>query len=320
MNGGFKTLDFENNQFSLNASLDSTNDPLDNSTPQNPQQQNPPQQNPPQQNPPVQNGPTTSPLEPAGSQKALDCNMQTSTCTGQVYAGSFHDWGKELYNSPAPIIRDNSEPNNGYVADAFLPLGSTSGGSFMAWYNSTGTKEIYVRALFKLNSEYTCSSVGKSKLFFGRSYENLAGGTITNGVFIFGGCGKTKTFEFSHNTGSLNNVHACGGDNIGNLCFNNRGSGSFQAGEWVNFEFCISASTSPTARNAVVWWAVNGTMAGAYNNLNYGTNVVNEFVWNQTWDGHGNGKGFTTDTHQYLGHLYISVPPAGGCNAIMNKR
>lgn len=309
MNGGFTTMDFDNHQFSL-SSTDSSNDSL--STPL-------PQQTPsPQQTPPVQNFPTTSVLEPAGSQKAVNCDMKTSDCAGQVYAGSFHDWGKEVYNSPTRIINDNSDPLSGpYVADAFLPLGSTSGGSALGWYNSAGTREIYVRALFKVNSDYSCSIVGKSKIFFGRSFENPAGGTLTNGVFLFGGCGKTKTFEFSHNTGSLNNGHTCGADDIGNLCFNNRGPGTFQAGEWVNFEFCISASTSTTARNGVVWWAVNGVMAGAYGDMNYGTNVANEFVWNQTWDGYGNGKGFTTDTHQYLGHLYISTPPIGGCRSMM---
>ncbi len=239
MNGGFTTMDFDNHQFSL-SSTDSSNDSL--STPL-------PQQTPsPQQTPPVQNFPTTSVLEPAGSQKAVNCDMKTSDCAGQVYAGSFHDWGKEVYNSPTRIINDNSDPLSGpYVADAFLPLGSTSGGSALGWYNSAGTREIYVRALFKVNSDYSCSIVGKSKIFFGRSFENPAGGTLTNGVFLFGGCGKTKTFEFSHNTGSLNNGHTCGADDIGNLCFNNRGPGTFQAGEWVNFEFCISASTSTTA-------------------------------------------------------------------------
>ena len=76
--------------------------------------------------------------------------MKTSDCTSQVYSGSFHDWGKELYNSPARIIADNSDPISGpYVADALLPLGSTSVGSVLAWYNTNGTKEKYIRTHYK---------------------------------------------------------------------------------------------------------------------------------------------------------------------------
>ncbi len=116
---------------------------------------------------------------------------------------------------------------------------------------------------------------------------------------------------FAHNTGTLNNAHTCG--DAGETCFSNVGPGTITRGQWVKFEACVRASTTETSRDGVVRWWVNGAPAGSYNNINYGAMVANEWLWNQTWDGYGNGQGFTADTHQYLDHLVVSIPPAGGC-------
>lgn len=153
--------------------------------------------------------------------------------------------------------------------------------------------------------------VGSSKIFFLRAYENRFGAAITNGVFLIRGYGDTRQMVFAHNTGGLDNTHACG--EAGATCFPNVGGGTIIRGQWVKFEACVSASTNKTSRDGAVRWWVNGQAAGDYRNINYGENVANEWVWNQTWDGYGNGQGFTSDTHQLLDHVVISTSASGRC-------
>ncbi len=266
--------------------------------------------------------------EPAGSLRAVDCEFNTSDCAGQVKSGTFIDWGAKSYNYPAPIVIDPTVlSGNSKIADAFLRFtgicnvdnGKTfascgTGGSVLAWYNNAGTREIYFGAYFKINADYSSSLVGSSKIFFLRTAENKFGAPDTNGVFLIRGRDQTRQMVFAHNTGGLDNSHTCGEG--GATCFpNSAGSGTFTRGNWVKFEACVRASTSVTSQDGVVRWWVDGQLAGDYRNMNYGSLVANEWVWNQTWDGYGNGQGFTTDTHQYLDHLVVSVPPNGGCAA-----
>lgn len=260
-------------------------------------------------------------FEPPGSQVVVDCSFNSNTCTGQVFQGTFQDWGKVLYNNPAPIIADSSAPvSPPNVLDSALYYPNTSGGAWLAWYNSTQTRDIYVRARAKINAGYTCSVISSTKFMFLRNYENAGGTPITNGVFNFNGCGEMRTIAWGHNTGGLNNSHICGGDAFGAICPPNVGPGTFQRGQWFDFEACTSASTSTTAQNGVVWWAVNGVMAGKYTTVNYGAGSTNEWGFNQTWDGDAglNGKGFTADAHVFLDHVRITVHPGGGCLAIAN--
>lgn len=259
-------------------------------------------------------------LEPAGSQRVVDCGFTTNTCTGQVFQGIFRDWNAIIYGAPAPIVQDSSATvSPPFVLDSFLPLGQTAGGAWVAWYNSVPHRELYLRGRVKLNATFSCNSVGVTKLTFLRTYENRFGAPITNGVFQMRGCGATKTVEWSHNTGgasAVDNSHICGGDAVGNTCFPNVGPGTLQRGAYFDIEACTSASTTRTARDGVVWWAINGVMAGRYTNVNYGAGVTNEWVGNNTWDGAGNGQGYASDTHVYWDHLYLSVPPPGGCLSV----
>lgn len=260
--------------------------------------------------------------EPTGSMRKVDCALATSNCAGQVTSGTFFDLYALPIGSDATAPRSPSTVGVARLAysgpcsnggSSFLSCGE--GGGHLEFYNNAGTREIYMGAYFKLNSTYSCSRVGKSKIFFLRAFDNRFGAAASHGVFLFGGCGDTKTFEFSHNTGTLNNSHICGGDAIGNLCYNNVGSGTFQRGQWVKFEACIRASTTLTSRDGAVRWWVNGVEAGRYTTLNYGAGVANEWVWDQTWDGFSNGQGFTSVAEQILDHIVISIPPNGGCTA-----
>lgn len=254
-------------------------------------------------------------LEPAGSQNVLGCRFDTHNCAGQYTQGTFVDVNASVYNAPAPIISDGSAPlSPPNVVDSAMYLPSTTGGVWLEWYNNAGTREIYIRARIKIGANYSCSMAGSTKLMFLRAYENLAGGTGTNGLLTFAGCDDVRTLRWQHNTGGLNNGHICGGDSFGAICQPNVGPGTFVRGQWFDLEFCTRASTTTTSRDGVVWWAVNGVMAGRYTTVNYGTMVANEWAMNQAWD--GINQGFTTDSHIYVDHLTISLPPSGGCLSV----
>lgn len=251
-------------------------------------------------------------LEPAGSVRKLDCGFNTTNCSGQYIAGSIYDsgGGSIISDASAPV-----SPNN--VLRAILPLGQTVGGDQFEWWDSATGQELYVGTYARINANYSCSSVSSTKFSFMRAFENKGAGTQLNGTFIFEGCGDSRTMTFHHNTGGLNNGHVCGGDAQGATCFPNVGPGQIVRGQWFKLEACIRASTTSTSQNAIVWWAINGVMAGRYTNLNYGGPVVNEAVFNQTWDGAGNGQGFTTDSIIDLDHMVVSVPPNGGCASVV---
>jgi len=86
---------------------------------------------------------------------------------------------------------------------------------------------------------------------------------------------------------------------------------------WNRIEAYVHASTTSTSRDGIVRWWVNGQLAGNYTNLNYGGPVVNEWTWNETWDGNRNGQGATRDWHHWIDHVRVSTPNcgAGGCPA-----
>ncbi len=264
--------------------------------------------------------------QPAGSFIAADCSMVDHLCTGSVFRGTFYD----LYNNLA-LVSDFSDPASPpSMRDAVLPytgpcgtLGPPStvatfldcavGGGQIGWYNSSATTELYVGITFKIDATYGCSLVGTSKFLFVRGYENTGGLPISNGAFIFAGCGDQKEIRWAPNTSGVNNPGVCGGDALGGTCFPNRSAGTFTRGQAFTFEACIKSSSTPTAGDGIVRWWINGVEAGRYTNINTGR-VTNETVWQMTWDGYGNGQGFTAATHQYMGHMRMALPPAGGCS------
>lgn len=263
-------------------------------------------------------------FEPAGAQRVVDCGILATLCPGQYTAGSMFD----VYNNLPPLNIDDaavtvSPPK---VMRYTLNNSTANGGGEWLWYDSQATTELYVGLSFRIAPTYDCSSVGKSKLIFERTFNARFGGNQTNGVLLFGGCGDVKTFEWSHNTGGaapMNNQHipeCATADGIGNLCRSNVGPGQFNRNAVsVKLEHCIKASTTSTSRDGVVTWQVDGQQAGRYLNVNYGGPVVNEIDINPTWDGAipGNGSGFSRLTWQQFDHIVISRVPPGGCASVV---
>lgn len=262
--------------------------------------------------------------EPAGSTTRPDCQFPLSTCSGW-YDGYSTPYATDT-GDPAspPTVADFALPYVGPCpANVGVYQSCANGGGQFGYIHNTATREMFVGQWFKISAGYGCSAVGSSKVFFIRSFDNTFGGPRINGVFLISGCGSSKTWIFSHNTGdqtgypALHNEHACPEDPFNGLtCRQNISSTSFQAGQWVKVEACVRASTSMTSRDGIVRLWINDVEVMRYNNLNYGQGVVNQYDATPTWDGYGNGQGFTTTIHQYFGHVHTSFPPSGGCASV----
>ena len=238
------------------------------------------------------------PNEPPGSTPLVDCTFDTLDCGGQLW---------NVYNSGA-IVEDGSAPGSPpKVGRASLFYPETHGGIVLIYLKRAPLQEIYVGFWFKLNKEWQQNSVGSNKVFFLRTENDLHGGTRMNGYWAVHGYGNPMQLVWSHNSGNQDNSHTCSLD-LGLMCFPNVGSGNIFVGRWHRIEAYVRASTCTICRNAIVRWWVDGQLAGNYTNLNYGTKVVNEWVWGQTWDGAGNALGRTHDVHQFIDHVHISAP------------
>ena len=238
------------------------------------------------------------PNEPPGSLPLLDCTLDTLDCGGALW--DVYNTGSIVQDGTAPF----SPPNVGR-ASLFYP--QTTGGIQLLYLKRAPLQEIFVGFWFKVNAEWQQNSVGANKIFFLRTFNDLQGGTRTNGNWAAHGYGDPMQLVWSHNTGDHDNSHVCSLD-LGLVCYPNVGPGNIHFGKWHRIEAYVRASTCTICRNAIVRWWVDGQLAGNYTNLNYGTKVVNEWVWAQTWDGAGNALGRTHDVHQFIDHVHISAP------------
>jgi hypothetical protein len=119
---------------------------------------------------------------------------------------------------------------------------------------------------------------------------------------------------WSHNSGHLNNGHIMGGDQFGGTAFPNVGSGIVVPGVWYKLEWHIRASTTATSRDGFIRAWLNGNLFLSYDQLNYAAatataanpGFINQWVWNETWDGSGDmGTSNTVPWEHYVDHVYI---------------
>lgn len=246
------------------------------------------------------------PNEPAGT-TLIDCAFDDPTCGGRLW--DVYKGAKITQPGDATI-----SPPNALVSSLIYP--SLTGGLEMIYPapnkgEEKPYREIYAGMRWRTNSGFEGNRPNGNKLFFLRAMNWTLGGTRTNGCWLMHGQANTFPHKiiFSHNTGGLDNSHACALD-LGLTCYPNVTTTPIYPGQWYTMEAYVKASTCPTCRDGIVRWWVNGQLNGDYRNLNYGTNVVNEWVWAQTWDGspQGNPCCATRDWHHYIDHLIIKAP------------
>ena len=232
--------------------------------------------------------------EPAGSSVVMDCPFNTVQGCGilDAYSSSM-----SVSDSSAPISP------GGVVKSAIYP-GESSGGMQLNYVTSKLNREMYVGMMWRTNPQFQGRPVG-NKTFFIR-------GPGSNGVFLFNNAALNSgsgAMIFGHNTGGLDNSHACALDS-GLACYPNVGPGILRVGTWTKLEAYIKASTTSTSRDGIVRWWINGVPAGSYTNLNYGAGGLNEWAWSETWDGYVNPLP-TVEWNHFIDHLHVSVGGGG---------
>lgn len=247
--------------------------------------------------------------EPAGSQVVLDCGFTHPTCNGAL---------QDIYNTsgtlPAPpsagtlsVVTDGTAPvSPAAVLRSTIFAGNNFGGTQLNYVTPTVNNEMYVGMMWRTNPEFLGRTVA-NKMWFMR-------GPTTNHFFGMNGCpgqGQPNCYiEFGHNTGSLDNSHACAAD-LGLICHANVGDPTVSRGVWTKLESYMKKSTTATSRDGIVRWWINGVLVGNYTNLNVSPLGINEWVWSETWDGFVNPVPVVPWSH-YIDHLHISIPNCSG--------
>jgi len=230
--------------------------------------------------------------EPAGASVVLDCPFNSVSGCGILDVYSSSRIGSD---SSAPISASNTVQSTIYA-------GNSSGGMQLNYVTPQVHNEMYVGMMWRTNPQ-----------FFGRTVVNkmwFMRGPTTNHFFGMNGCpgqGQSTCYiEFGHNTGTLDNSHACA-EQLGLVCHANVGNATVQRGVWTKLEAYMKKSTTATSRDGIVRWWINGVLVGNYTNLNVSPLGINEWVWSETWDGYVNPLP-SVDWSHYLDHLHIAIP------------
>ena len=219
------------------------------------------------------------PNKPGGATTLATVHFNTSDGEGQLW---------EIYPGAGQIQQPSGAEGN--ASASILPAGSGTGGQ-QTIYPKPGSQQplnnMYSCFRWKMNSAFVGIREG-NKLYFQAAQDFTYGRQGMNGVFYVNKRGSAypdPNFQllFSHNSGILDNSHACALD-LGLSCVPNVSDPNLVPDVWYTVETYIIASTCLTCRNATVRWWVNGAMVGNYTNLNYGDGIVNQWQINHTWD------------------------------------
>lgn len=113
--------------------------------------------------------------------------------------------------------------------------------------------------------------------------------------------------------GTISNSHLGNGwgDVVGtwNL-WPNRGSSDVVLGSWHRMEFYFKKSSTPTSRDGVLRWWMNGSLIADFTQVNY-PSAFADVGLTPIWDSPHNLGGVTAEYHWY-DHVRVSAPSGGG--------
>ncbi|NGZ98027.1 MAG: hypothetical protein CV089_18200, partial [Nitrospira sp. WS110] len=161
--------------------------------------------------------------EPVGSTTILDCPFNSVSGCGILDAYSSSVINQD---ASAPI----SQPN---TVHSKMAARATNGGMQLNYVTPQIYREMYVGLMWRTNPQFQGRPVG-NKMFFVRGPQN-------NGVFLFNNTALNNgsgPMIFAHNSGALNNSHACALD-LGLACYPNVGPGILTVGTWTKLEAYI---------------------------------------------------------------------------------
>ena len=236
--------------------------------------------------------------EPAGASVVMDCSFAgTPSSCGilDVYSSAIQDSDGSSPVSPSGVIRST------------LPVNGASGGMQLSVTTPQANREMYAAIVWRTNPQFSCLALADKMWFIrGPGTVGFFGMDCTTGD-------TTANILFSHNSPIIDNSHTCALD-LGLACFPNVNGFRFPLGSWIKLESYVKASTTPTSRDGIVRWWVNGTMVGNYTNMNYGEQGLNEWIWTETWAALQPQFQKSVPLSHYIDHLHISIPNGGGGN------
>lgn len=265
------------------------------------------------------------PNKPAGATNVADMQFNTPDGEGQlweIYPGS------GFISQPGGLT--GSPPN---ASTSRLPAGQSIGGQ-QTIYPKPGSQQPLTNMYLCMGWKMSPGFVGlqtSNKLVFMTARDFTFGRAAMNGLFMVqpNGYGTGNYYMiFAHNSGQLDNSHACAAD-LGLICNPNVTTTTLNADTFYTVEAYLVASSCQTCRNSTVKWWINGVLNGNYTNLNYGDGILNQWEINHTWDGSldkqcgpptnpGNpiGRDCRIDQMHYFDHVILAsvggVGPGGG--------
>ncbi len=234
--------------------------------------------------------------EPSGAKVLIDCPFNSVSACGILDVYNSAQLGVD---STAPVSPNNS-------AKAVLYAGEGQGGMQLIYTTPNPVREMFVGFTWRTNPQFQ-GRIVNNKLWF------IRGQVLGNGYFgMFAPPGsRTMVLGWGHNTTGLDNSHVCAMD-LGLWCYPNAGPSVITMGQWAKIEVYQKASTTATSRDGALRWWVNGVLAGSYSGLNYSPGGLNEWQWNNTWDGAQDmGKSNTVNWEHWIDHLHVSIPNGG---------
>ena len=230
--------------------------------------------------------------EPSGSSVLVDCNF--SSTPGSCGILDVYGSGISVSDSSAPV-----SPSGAVKAILYARAGQ--GGMQLVYTAPQPAREMYVGFMWRTNSQFQ-GRIVSNKLFF------IRGPVLGNAFWgMDGRLVPQMSTQFGPNTSGLDNSHICAGE--GFLCYPNVSNQLITIGAWTKFEAYVKSSTTATSRDGAVRWWVNGVLTGNYTSLNYAPGGLNEWQWNNTWDGAQDmGVSNTVDWEHWLDHVHISLP------------
>lgn len=240
------------------------------------------------------------PNEPGGSQLLTDWGFSNQSWP----AG----WGSD---SPPQIVSDGTAPASASnVARQTFPSGFVGGVSPNNFYFPIpGARELYAGYWWKASNPWQGHSSNGNKIHFFMGNN----GSWNQVVEMYGPVSGPWRYSIYFPNSSVSNSHLSPsyGDAVGTRhIFPNISDPPVTLGAWHRIEHYAKMSTTPTSRDGILRWWVDGVLVGSFTDVNYPQETISEFQFSPTWGGVGDTK-TQTDYFQW-DHVRISIPNGGG--------
>ena len=237
------------------------------------------------------------PNEPSGAAVISDFNYNTVSGNGWFSTGG----DSSITSDPTAPLSPNS------VLQMRYPAGFQAGIAPDNSYHSLNgpQREVYAGFWWKASSNWqqeTNSAVSKIAFF-------VSNGHFDTFIGMHGPQGGPYALSVMFESPTLSNGHLASsyGDNPGTrVLLGNVSRPSVTPGNWYRIEMYSKHSTTPTSRNGVFRWWVNGVLAGNYTDVNFSELPWVQFNLSPTWGGMNNTK--TQTDYYWFDHIHLSLP------------